>query len=72
MLSGLLGSAVTPAVTAWLLSATGSSSSIAWYVLGAASLSLLALLLLAETRFGSIDEPGVESRSAARPIGAVA
>ncbi|MEV0494720.1 MHS family MFS transporter [Streptomyces sp. NBC_00873] len=72
MLSGLLGSAATPAVTAWLLSATGSSSSIAWYVLGAASLSLLALLLLAETRFGDIDEPGVESRSAARPIGAVA
>ncbi|WP_327245866.1 MFS transporter [Streptomyces sp. NBC_01320] len=72
MLSGLLGSAATPAVTAWLLSATGSSSSIAWYVLGAAFLSLLALLLLAETRFGDIDEPGVESRSAARPIGAVA
>ncbi|MGW4048137.1 MFS transporter [Streptomyces sp. NPDC004721] len=72
MLSGLLGSAATPAVTAWLLSATGSSSSIAWYVLGAASLSLLALLLLAETRFGDIDEPGVESRSTARPIGAVA
>ncbi|WP_406494999.1 MHS family MFS transporter [Streptomyces sp. NBC_00846] len=72
MLSGLLGSAATPAVTAWLLSVTGSSSSIAWYVLGAASLSLLALLLLAETRFGDIDEPGVESRSAARPIGAVA
>ncbi|WP_411088539.1 MFS transporter [Streptomyces sp. 061-3] len=72
MLSGLLGSAATPAVTAWLLSATGSSSSIAWYVLGAASLSLLALLLLAETRFGDVDAPGVESRSAARPIGAVA
>ncbi|MGW3511091.1 MFS transporter [Streptomyces sp. NPDC000994] len=72
MLSGLLGSAATPAVTAWLLSATGSSSSIAWYVLGAASLSLLALLLLAETRFGDIDEPGVESRSTARPIGAIA
>ncbi|MEU0835390.1 MFS transporter [Streptomyces sp. NPDC005969] len=72
MLSGLLGSAATPAVTAWLLSATGSSSSIAWYVLGAALLSLLALLLLAETRFGDIDEPGVESRPAARPIGAVA
>ncbi|WP_228022624.1 MFS transporter [Streptomyces acidicola] len=70
MLSGLLGSAATPAVTAWLLSLTGSSSSIAWYVLGAAVVSLLALLLLAETRFGDIDEPGVATRPAARPIGA--
>ncbi|MGW7048649.1 MFS transporter [Streptomyces avermitilis] len=71
MLSGLLGSAATPAVTAWLLSLTGSSSSIAWYVLGAALLSLLGLLLLAETRFGDIDEPDGVSRTAARPIGAV-
>ncbi|MFH8572888.1 MFS transporter [Streptomyces sp. NPDC017993] len=58
MLSGLLGSATAPAITAALLSATGNSSSIAWYVLGAAVLSLLALILLAETRFGDIDEPG--------------
>ncbi|MGW7540487.1 MFS transporter [Streptomyces sp. NPDC054770] len=72
MLSGLLGSAATPAITAWLLTATGNSSSIAWYVLGAAALSLLALFLLAETRFGNIDEPGAASRSAGRPIGAVA
>jgi len=70
MLSGLLGSAATPAVTAWLLAATGNSSSIAWYVLGAATLSLLALLLLAETRFGDIDEPGLASPKAGRPIGA--
>ncbi|MEV2231847.1 MFS transporter [Streptomyces phaeochromogenes] len=71
MLSGLLGSAATPAVTAWLLTATGSSSSIAWYVLGAATVSLLALLLLAETRFGDIDEPGLASTPAARPVKAV-
>ncbi|ADI03517.1 major facilitator transporter [Streptomyces bingchenggensis BCW-1] len=70
MLSGLLGSAATPAITAWLLSLTGSSSSIAWYVLGAAALSLLGLLLLAETRFGDIDELGAESRPAVRPVGA--
>ncbi|MFK4267643.1 MFS transporter [Streptomyces milbemycinicus] len=70
MLSGLLGSAATPAITAWLLSLTGSSSSIAWYVLGAAGLSLLGLLLLAETRFGDIDELGAESRPAVRPVGA--
>ncbi len=51
MLSGLLGSASTPAATVALLSLTGDSSSIAWYALGAAVLSLLALLLLTETRF---------------------
>ncbi|MDQ8702531.1 MFS transporter [Streptomyces sp. LHD-70] len=72
MLSGLLGSAATPAITAWLLTLTGSSSSIAWYILGAASLSLLALLLLAETRFGDIDEPGLEPQPAARLTGAEA
>ncbi|MEU5029143.1 MFS transporter [Streptomyces milbemycinicus] len=70
MLSGLLGSAATPAITAWLLSLTGSSSSIAWYVLGAAGLSLLGLLLLAETRFGDIDELGAEFCPAVRPVGA--
>ncbi|MFE6623735.1 MFS transporter [Streptomyces sp. NPDC008086] len=70
MLSGLLGSAATPAVTAWLLAGTGSSSAIAGYVLGAAVLSLLALFLLAETRFGDIDEPGKVSGKAAHPIGA--
>ncbi len=46
MLSGLLGSAITPAITVALLALTGQSSSIAWYVLGAAGLSLLALFLL--------------------------
>ncbi|MFI9630574.1 MFS transporter [Streptomyces sp. NPDC052042] len=72
MLSGLLGSAATPAVTAMLLASTGSSSSIAWYVLGAAVLSLLALFLLAETRFGDIDEPGTTSPSTDRQVGAAA
>ena len=55
MLSGLLGSAATPAITVALLAATGQSSSIAWYVMAAAALSLVALFLLAETRFGNID-----------------
>lgn len=55
MLSGLLGSAATPAITVALLAATGQSSSIAWYVMGAAAVSLVALFLLAETRFGNID-----------------
>ncbi|MFI8793507.1 MFS transporter [Streptomyces sp. NPDC055105] len=58
MLSGLLGSAATPAITVALLSATGDSSSIAWYILGAALLSLLSLFLLSETRFGTLEEGG--------------
>lgn len=49
MLSGLLGSAATPIVTTALLSITGRSSSVAWYMMGAAAASLLALVLLAET-----------------------
>ncbi|MEV7085446.1 MFS transporter [Streptomyces sp. NPDC093085] len=56
MLSGLLGSAATPAITVWLLSLTGDSASIAWYILGAALVSLTALFLLSETRFGSLGE----------------
>jgi len=49
MLSGLLGSAATPIITTALLSATGKGSSVAWYMIGSAALSVAALLLLAET-----------------------
>ncbi|WP_042879380.1 MFS transporter [Cupriavidus necator] len=49
MLSGLLGSAATPIVTTALLSATGRGSSVAWYMIGSAVLSALALVMLAET-----------------------
>jgi metabolite-proton symporter len=49
MLSGLLGSAATPIVTTALLSATGRGSSIAWYMIGSAVLSGIALMLLTET-----------------------
>ncbi|WP_028281267.1 MFS transporter [Arthrobacter sp. H5] len=55
MLSGLLGSAATPAITVALLAATGQSSSIAWYIMAAAGASLIALYLLTETRHGDID-----------------
>ncbi|SKB73573.1 metabolite-proton symporter [Arthrobacter sp. 31Cvi3.1E] len=55
MLSGLLGSAATPFITTWLLGLTGQSSSIAWYVMAAAGLSLGALFILSETRYGNID-----------------
>lgn len=49
MLSGVLGSALTPIITTWLLSATGSGASVAWYMIGSALLSAVALLLLSET-----------------------
>ncbi|MBN8940994.1 MAG: MHS family MFS transporter [Rhizobiales bacterium] len=49
MLSGLLGSAATPIITTALLSATGRGSSVAWYMIGSAALSVVALIWLAET-----------------------
>lgn len=49
MLSGLLGSAATPIVTTALLAWTGKGSSVAWYMIGSAAISLIALLLLTET-----------------------
>lgn len=58
MLSGLLGSAITPAVTVWLLNLTGQSDSIAWYIVGTAVLSLIALFLLTDNRFRNIDRVG--------------
>lgn len=58
MLSGLLGSAATPAITVALLSATGESSSMAWYILGAALLSLIALFLLSGKRYDDINAAG--------------
>jgi MFS family permease len=55
MLSGLLGSATTPVATTALFAATGSASAVAWYAVGAAVLSAVALILLTETRDGNID-----------------
>lgn len=49
MLSGLFGSAATPIITTALLAATGRGSSVAWYMVGSAIISTVALLLLAET-----------------------
>jgi metabolite-proton symporter len=49
MLAGLLGNATTPVITTWLLSLTGHGSSIAWFMIGSAVLSAIALVLLAET-----------------------
>ncbi|MCO4236421.1 hypothetical protein NG697_05280 [Pseudarthrobacter sp. MDT3-26] len=55
MLSGLLGSAATPFIATWLLGVTHQSSSIAWYIMGASLVSLGALVILTETRYGNID-----------------
>ena len=58
MLSGLLGSALTPAITTWLLSATGQSDSIAYYIAASAGLSLVALFLLRDNHKRDIDRVG--------------
>lgn len=58
MLSGLLGSAITPAVTVWLLDLTGQSDSMAWYIAAAAGLSFVALMLLTDNRKRNIDRVG--------------
>lgn len=63
MLSGLLGSAITPAATVWLLDVTGQSDSMAWYIAAAAALSLVCLFLLAGSHAHDFDDrdagPGV-------------
>lgn len=61
MLSGLLGSAITPAVTVWLLDLTGQSDSIAWYIAAAAALSVIALFLLSDNHKRDIDRVGATS-----------
>jgi metabolite-proton symporter len=69
MFSGLLGSAATPAVTTALLNATGSGSSVAWYMIGSAVISGGALLLLrhdAQSDLDDVDVPPQATPSAAR------
>ena len=71
MLSGLLGSAATPAVTTALLNATGSGSSVAWYMIGSAAVSGVALLLLRNSGRSDLDDVGIvpasTSSAAAQP-----
>lgn len=55
MLSGLLGSAITPAITVWLLDLTGRSDSIAIYIAVSAVLSFIALFLLRSNHDTNID-----------------
>jgi len=60
MLSGVLGSAATPFVTTALLSATGKGSSVAWYMIGSAIISAIALLFLSETKKRDLSEQNAE------------
>jgi MFS family permease len=55
MLSGVFGSAATPMITSWLLTTTGKGSSVAWYMIGAAVISTVALLILSETLKKKLD-----------------
>lgn len=64
MLAGLLGSAITPIVTTALLNATGQGSSVAWFLMGSALVSLVALLLLTETlrkNINVVDDDGAKA-----------
>ncbi|MBB4007944.1 MFS transporter [Allorhizobium taibaishanense] len=46
MLAGVLGSALTPVITAWLVAKSGSAASVAWYIMGASTISAVTLLIL--------------------------
>ncbi|MDQ0453716.1 MFS transporter [Rhizobium paknamense] len=46
MLAGVLGSALTPIITSWLVATTGNAASVAWYMMGASALSAITLVIL--------------------------
>ncbi|MGV1912452.1 MFS transporter [Agrobacterium vitis] len=50
MLAGVLGSAMTPIITSWLVATTGSAASVAWYIMGASAVSAVTLLVLSSRR----------------------
>ncbi|BCQ29038.1 MHS family MFS transporter (plasmid) [Caballeronia sp. NK8] len=54
-LSGIISSAPTPMVAAWLVARSGSSLSVSWYVVAAAIVSLVCVLLVKETYREPID-----------------
>lgn len=55
MLAGVLGSALTPIITTWLLHATGSGASVAWYMIGSSVVSMTAFLVLSKVRKAAPD-----------------
>ena len=55
-LSGIISSAPTPLIAAWLVSRTGSSAAVSWYVVVAAVISMICILLVKETYRSRIDQ----------------
>ncbi|WP_224788712.1 MFS transporter [Pandoraea terrae] len=55
-LSGIISSAPTPLIAAWLVARSGSSASVSWYVVVAAVISLICVLLVKETYRARIDQ----------------
>ncbi|AXL51261.1 major facilitator transporter [Paraburkholderia caffeinilytica] len=54
-LSGIISSAPTPLVAAWLVARSGNSMSVSWYVVAAAVISFVCVLLVKETFHEPID-----------------
>jgi MHS family shikimate/dehydroshikimate transporter-like MFS transporter len=54
-LSGIISSAPTPLIAAWLVARSGNSMSVSWYVVVAAVVSLVCVLLVKETYREPID-----------------
>ncbi|BCF95956.1 MFS transporter [Paraburkholderia sp. PGU19] len=54
-LSGIISSAPTPMIAAWLVARSGNSMAVSWYVLVAALISLICVLLVKETFREPID-----------------
>lgn len=55
-LSGIVSSAPTPIIAAWLVAATGSSLAVSWFVIGAAVITLICLTMTKETYRIDINE----------------
>lgn len=54
-LSGIISSAPTPLIAAWLVAQTGTSHAVSWFVVVAAVISLVCVLLAKETYLDPID-----------------
>jgi MFS family permease len=55
-LSGIVSSAPTPLIAAWLVNSTGSSQGVAWYIIAAAVITLICVFLVEETYRAPIDQ----------------
>lgn len=48
-LSGIVSSAPTPIIAAWLITSTGSTSAVSWFVIATAVITLICIGLTKET-----------------------